>query len=129
MSIKQKIAQDQILSQIQEKFEAQTEGLERAEILAKFEAQTRKGLEKYGQTVADNDLTVVEWIDHASEELIDYIVYLECLKAKLSQMISEDVLVAILLIDIQLIDQAIEEVIVQIVYLEGLKAGLLKYES
>lgn len=129
MSIKEKIAQDQILSQIQEKFEAQTEGLERAEILAKFEAQTRKGLEKYGQIVADNDLTVVEWIDHASEELIDYIVYLECLKAKLSQMISEDVLVAILLIDIQLIDQAIEEVIVQIVYLEGLKAGLLKYES
>lgn len=129
MSIKQKIAQDQILSQIQEKFEAQTEGLERAEILAKFEAQTRKGLEKYGQTVADNDLTAVEWIDHASEELIDYIVYLECLKVKLSQMISEDVLVAILLIDIQLIDQAIEEVIVQISYLEGLKAGLLKYES
>lgn len=129
MSIKEKIAQDKILSAIQEKFEAQTQGLERTEILAKFEAQTRKGLKKYGQTVANNILSVVEWIDHASEELIDYIVYLECLKAKLSQMISEDVLLAILLIDIQLIDQAIEEAIVQISYLEGLKAGLLKYES
>lgn len=65
MSIKQKIAQDQILSAIQKK----------------FEAQTLKGVEKYGQTVADNDLTAVEWIDHA----IDHIVYLECLKARLLQ--------------------------------------------
>lgn len=85
MSIKQKIAQDQILSAIQEKFETQTEGVERAAILEKFEAQTRKGLEKYGQTVANNNLSVVEWIDHASEELIDYIVYLECLKVRLLQ--------------------------------------------
>lgn len=69
MSIKQKIAQDQILSQIQ----------------AKFEARTSKGVEKYGQTVADNDLTAVEWIDHAIEEAIDHIVYLECLKARLLQ--------------------------------------------
>lgn len=129
MSIKQKIAQDQILSAIQKKFEAQMEGVERTAILEKFESQTLKGLKKYGQTVADNNLTAVEWIDHAVEELIDYVVYLECLKEKLSQMISEDVLVAILLIDIQLIDQAVEEVIVQIVYLEGLKVGLLKYES
>lgn len=67
MSIKQKIAQDQILSQIQKK----------------FEAQTSKGVEKYGQTVADNDLTAIEWIDHAIEEAIDHIVYLECLKARL----------------------------------------------
>lgn len=69
MSIKQKIAQDQILSAIQ----------------AKFEAQTLKGVEKYSQTVADNDLTAVEWIDHAIEEAIDHIVYLECLKARLLQ--------------------------------------------
>lgn len=129
MSIKEKIAQDKILSAIQEKFEAQTQGVERTAILEKFESQTLKGLKKYGQTVADNNLTAVEWIDHAVEELIDYVVYLECLKAKLSQMISEDVLVAILLIDIQLIDQAIEEVIVQIVYLECLKARLLQRES
>ena len=69
MSIKQKIAQDQILSAIQEK----------------FEAQTSKGVEKYGQTVAGNDLTAVEWVDHAIEEAIDHIVYLECLKARLLQ--------------------------------------------
>lgn len=64
MSIKQKIAQDQILSAIQKK----------------FEAQTLKGVE-----VADNDLTAIEWIDHAIEEAIDHIVYLECLKARLLQ--------------------------------------------
>jgi len=63
MSIKEKIAQDKILSAIQEK----------------FEAQTLKGVEKYGQT------TAVEWIDHAIEEAIDHIVYLECLKARLLQ--------------------------------------------
>lgn len=69
MSIKEKIEQDKILSAIQEK----------------FEAQTSKGVEKYGQTVADNDLTAVEWIDHAIEEAIDHIVCLECLKARLLQ--------------------------------------------
>lgn len=69
MSIKEKIAQDKILSAIQKK----------------FEAQTLKGVEKYGQTVADNDLTAIEWIDHANEEAIDHIVYLECLKARLLQ--------------------------------------------
>lgn len=69
MSIKQKIAQDKILSAIQNK----------------FEAQTSKGIEKYGQTVADNYLTAVEWVDHAIEEAIDHIVYLECLKARLLQ--------------------------------------------
>lgn len=69
MSIKEKIEQDKILSAIQEK----------------FEAQTLKGVEKYGQTVADNDLTALEWIDHAIEEAIDHIVYLECLKVRLLQ--------------------------------------------
>ena len=68
MSIKEKIAQDQILSQVQEKFEVQMEGVE-----------------KYGQTVADNDLAAIERIDHAIEEAINHIVYLERLKARLLQ--------------------------------------------
>ncbi|WP_107842024.1 hypothetical protein [Metasolibacillus meyeri] len=42
--------------------------------------QTVKGLEKYGQTVNPNGLSTTEWIDHASEEIVDLLVYLQVLK-------------------------------------------------
>ena len=44
--------------------------------------QTVKGLEKYGRTVNPNGLSTTEWIDHASEEIIDLLVYLQILKAR-----------------------------------------------
>lgn len=45
--------------------------------------QTEKGFRKYGVVVEPDRLTDVQWIDHAMEELIDTLVYLQCLKEKL----------------------------------------------
>lgn len=45
--------------------------------------QTEKGFKKYGVIVEPNRLTDVQWIDHAMEELVDTLVYLQCLKEKL----------------------------------------------
>ena len=47
--------------------------------------QTEKGLKKYGKTVEPGALVPTEWIDHASEEIIDMLVYLQVLKARLKQ--------------------------------------------
>lgn len=47
--------------------------------------QTEKGVQKYGQSVTPAKLTTVAWLEHAQEELVDTLVYLECLKQKLLQ--------------------------------------------
>lgn len=52
--------------------------------------QTSKGLEKYGTTVDPESLTVSEWIDHASEEIVDFLVYLQVLKVKVKRYESEN---------------------------------------
>ena len=44
--------------------------LERAEV----------GLAKYGKTMERNDLTTIEWLNHAQKEAMDFCVYLEKLK-------------------------------------------------
>lgn len=50
-----------------------------------LENQTAKGLVKYGTTVNPNDYSVEEWVLHAQEEAIDFLVYLEVLKVKLDE--------------------------------------------
>lgn len=54
-------------------------------VQALLENQTAKGLAKYGTTVNPNDYSVEEWIQHASEEIIDFLVYLQVLKVKLNE--------------------------------------------
>lgn len=39
------------------------------------------GKVKYGVTMERNDLSFLEWINHAQEEAMDFIVYLEKLKS------------------------------------------------
>ena len=38
------------------------------------------GLKKYGTNLNRNDLTQLEWINHAQEEAMDLILYLEKIK-------------------------------------------------
>ena len=45
--------------------------------------QTEKGLSKYGTTVNPDNLTTTEWIDHASEEILDLLVYLQVIKERI----------------------------------------------
>lgn len=52
-------------------------------IIAIIQKQQAKGLTKYGVTVDDADLPTLQWIQHAQEELVDCLVYLEKLKCKI----------------------------------------------
>jgi hypothetical protein len=49
--------------------------------------QTKKGLEKYGNTVNPDDYTLLEWIDHVLQEKVDELVYLVTLKHKIKKVI------------------------------------------
>jgi hypothetical protein len=49
-------------------------------VVQKFLSRSELGIKKYGTTLDRNDLSTVDWITHAQEELMDGILYLEKLK-------------------------------------------------
>lgn len=49
-------------------------------VINKFQERSNVGIQKYGTTLDRNDLTYLEWINHAQEEAMDFILYLEKLK-------------------------------------------------
>ena len=49
-------------------------------IMSLLENQSEKGYKKYGHLVRPNELDFEQWVDHASEEIIDLLVYLQCMK-------------------------------------------------
>ena len=49
-------------------------------VITMFENRARIGQVKYGQTLDRNDLSFLQWIQHAQEELMDGILYLEKMK-------------------------------------------------
>lgn len=52
-------------------------------IVDSFISRAAKGKEKYGHTLDRQDLSVLDWIEHAQQELQDGILYLEKLKQTL----------------------------------------------
>lgn len=48
-----------------------------AQVCADIAARQARGIAKYGTTVADNPLTLNEWLQHAYEEALDMAVYLK----------------------------------------------------
>jgi len=48
--------------------------------------QVAKGHAKYGTTVNPQDYTTQQWINHASEEAMDFVVYLQTLATKMKDM-------------------------------------------
>ena len=48
-----------------------------------IDKQQEKGLKKYGKTVDQADLSIEEWIEHTQEEIVDTLIYLECIKQKM----------------------------------------------
>lgn len=52
-------------------------------IVDSFISRATKGKEKYGYTLDRQDLSVLDWIEHAQQELQDGILYLEKLKQTL----------------------------------------------
>ncbi len=55
-------------------------------IIERFMERSKKGAKKYGVTLDRTDLDTTAWIDHAQEELMDGILYLEKLKNQLNPL-------------------------------------------
>ncbi len=54
-------------------------------IITQFIDRSNVGIEKYGKTLDRDDLNTLEWIEHAKQEAMDFILYLEKLKHTISQ--------------------------------------------
>jgi hypothetical protein len=53
-------------------------------VIRKFQERSELGQKKYGVTLDRTDLKPLDWIQHAQEELMDGILYLEKLKKELT---------------------------------------------
>jgi hypothetical protein len=53
-------------------------------VIRKFQERSDVGQKKYGVTLDRTDLKALDWIQHAQEELMDGILYLERLKKELA---------------------------------------------
>tara|TARA_R110000868_G_scaffold158316_3_gene386318 strand:+ start:1988 stop:2197 length:210 start_codon:yes stop_codon:yes gene_type:complete len=53
-------------------------------LIEKYKERAEVGLKKYGTTLDRNDLELLEWVNHAQEEAMDYCLYLEKIKQMLS---------------------------------------------
>ena len=53
-------------------------------VIEKFKTRAAVGKAKYGTDLDRKDLSILEWIQHAQEEHMDAILYLEKLKKELS---------------------------------------------
>ena len=53
-----------------------------AAVVKKFLERSEFGQKKYGVTLDRTDLKTLDWINHAQEELMDGILYLEKLKTQ-----------------------------------------------
>ena len=58
-------------------------------ILNKFIDRAEMGFTKYSNTLDRKDLSKLEWINHAQEELMDGILYLERLKQEIDDQTTE----------------------------------------
>ena len=59
-------------------------------ILNKFVDRAEMGFVKYSNTLDRKDLSKLEWINHAQEELMDGILYLERLKREIDDQATEN---------------------------------------
>jgi len=53
-------------------------------VINKYKARAEMGLLKYGKTMDRDDLGLLQWVEHAQEEAMDYCLYLEKIKQMLN---------------------------------------------
>jgi hypothetical protein len=53
-------------------------------VLARFNERSQVGITKYNTTLERTDLSTLQWITHAQEEAMDFVLYLERLKDEFS---------------------------------------------
>jgi hypothetical protein len=49
-------------------------------VLSRFSERSQVGIAKYNTTLERTDLNTLEWLTHAQEEAMDFVLYLERLK-------------------------------------------------
>jgi len=49
-------------------------------VVDKYQERSNVGVDKYGTTLQENKLTLLEWLNHLQEELMDATLYIEKLK-------------------------------------------------
>lgn len=49
-------------------------------VLTRYKERSEVGIKKYSTTLERNDLSVLEWLTHLQEELMDATLYIERLK-------------------------------------------------
>ena len=54
-------------------------------VVVQLRTRAEKGKEKYGTTMERDDLTLMEWLQHLQEELMDAAVYVEKLKGEIEK--------------------------------------------
>ena len=53
-------------------------------VIDQFKDRSNVGIKKYGVTLDRDDLTMLEWLNHLQQELMDATLYIEKLKSKLN---------------------------------------------
>ena len=54
-------------------------------VVNKFDTRSQVGIDKYGTTLDENKATLVEWLNHLQEELMDATLYIQKLKSELDK--------------------------------------------
>lgn len=52
-------------------------------VMTKFYERSKVGIDKYNTTLDRDDLSPIEWLNHAQDEAMDLCLYLERLKKKI----------------------------------------------
>jgi hypothetical protein len=60
-----------------------------ASIIKQFEDRSAMGKKKYGTDLDRQDLSLLEWVEHAKQEHMDAILYLEKLKQQFIQEVTD----------------------------------------
>jgi len=59
-------------------------------VLRRFSERSQVGINKYNTTLERTDLNTLEWLTHAQEEAMDFVLYLERLKDEFKTQQTKD---------------------------------------
>jgi hypothetical protein len=71
---------DEIYEMEEEPINQQIEDQIVLRVLSRFSERSQVGITKYNTTLERTDLSTLEWLTHAQEEAMDFVLYLERLK-------------------------------------------------
>ena len=59
-------------------------------VIERFKTRSEEGIKKYGTTLeSNNSLSIIDWINHAQEEGMDRLLYLEKLKSEITKLVNK----------------------------------------